>query len=117
MADIDNILHNEDDLNEKLLIKYLEGNLSEEERFTVESQMADSAFVNDAVEGLESFSNKENIQEYVTELNRNLQKHTHNKKRKKEKRKLPAMDWILTSLVIILLLCVLGYLVIKMIHK
>ncbi len=111
---MDDILHHEDSLNEQLLIRYLEGNLSEEERFAVEAQMADSPFVNDAVEGLESFQDKQAIQQYVTELNRNLQKHTEAIKKRKLKRKLPSMDWILTSLIIIILLCLLGYFVIKM---
>lgn len=114
MEDIDKILHNDDELNDALLIKYLEGNLSEQERFAVESKMADSAFINDAVEGLESIDDKKSIPHYLNELNAQLKKHTLSKKKKKQKRTIPDMGWIITTLVIILLLCIMGFFVLKM---
>ncbi len=117
MEDNNYILPNDNELDEALLMKYLEGKLSAEERFVVESKMADSAFVNDAVEGLETFSNKNDIQPYITELNSQLQKHTHNKKGKKLQRKLPDMGWIITSLIIVILLCLMGYIVLRMQEK
>jgi len=117
MEDDNYILPNDNELDEALLMKYLEGRLSEEERHVVESQMADSAFVNDAVEGLESFSNKNDIQPYITELNSQLKKHTRTKKAKRLKRKLPDMGWIISTLVIVLLLCLIGFVVLKMHEK
>jgi len=113
MADLDNILHNDEELNEEQLMKYLEGNLSDEEKHAVEKQMADSAFVNDAVEGLQSFANPVNIETYVEQLNRQLHKQTAEKKRRKEKRKLKQQDWIIMSVIIVILLCMLAYLVVN----
>lgn len=117
MKDNNNGAPHDDGVNEAMLIKYLEGKLSDEERFAVESQMADSAFVNDAVEGLESFTNKNDIQPYLTDLNAQLKKHTSHKKSKKLKRKLPDMGWILITLVIVILLCVMGYIILRMHEK
>lgn len=117
MEDNNYILPNDNELDEALLMKYLEGKLSAEERHVVESKMADSTFVNDAVEGLESFSNKNDIQPYITDLNSQLKKHTRNKKGKRLKRKLPDMGWIITSLIIVILLCLMGFFVLRMHEK
>ncbi len=117
MADNNNILFNDDELSEELLMKYLEGNLSDEERFKVEAGMVDSNFVNDAVEGLEFLHDKKNIQQSVTELNRQLQKQIDAKKKRKLKRKLPSMEWMIIYVVIVILLCLLGFAVIHMHYK
>jgi len=116
MADIENILHNEDDLNNEQLIKYLEGKLSEEERHAIEKQMAASSFTNDAIEGLQSIANKKDINLYVDELNRQLHQYTHKHQKKKSKRAIKHLDWIILSIIIVILLCVLGYYVINL-HK
>jgi len=110
-------LHSDEELNEEQLMKYLEGKLSAEEMHAVEKQMADSAFVNDAVEGLQSFTNAVNIETYVDQLNRQLHKQTAEKKRRKEKRKLKQQDWIIMSVVIVMLLCLLAYFVVNEYHK
>jgi len=114
MADINNILDNDDQLSEELLLKYASGNLTAEELHAIESKMINSAFVNDAVEGIDAFKNKKQVQQYMDELNRQLQKQTEKKKKLRARRKLPSMDWIITAVVIVLLLCVLGYTVLRL---
>jgi len=114
MSDITNILNNDDQLSEELLLKYASGNLTAEEQHAIESKMIDSPFVNDAVEGIDAFKNKKQVQQYMDELKRQLQKQTEKKKKNKAKRKLPSMDWIITAVVIVVLLCVLGYTVLRM---
>lgn len=118
MEDFTNILKNDDDaLNEEKLKKYLSGNISEEERYEIEKQMADSDFVNDAVEGLQNVSDKQKLDEYVSHLNKDLHQYIAGKKKIKEKRKIKDLSWIIIAAIVILLLCVLAYLLIRMQHE
>lgn len=117
MPDVNNILFNEDALNEELLINYLKGNLSGKDLQAVEQQIADSAFVNDAVEGLQSFSSDKKLSDYMQQLNKNLHRHLAGKKQKEEKRKIKHLSLIILAVVIIIVLCVLGYVVITMQKK
>lgn len=113
MKDLKNILNHDDELNsEEELMRYLEGEASEEERFAIENQMADSAFMNDAVEGLQTFGDPALVREHINQLNKQLQKHTARKAARKKKRKLRDENWLIVAILGILLLCVFGYLVI-----
>lgn len=116
MEDLSNILQDDDELNEEELRKYLSGNLDNEELHAVEKQMAGSYFVNDAVEGLQSFSSQKKLNEYVSQLNKSLNQQLDIKKQRKEKRKITDMPWIIVAVITILLLCVLAFVVIKMQH-
>jgi hypothetical protein len=117
MTDLKDILNPEDELNNEDLLKYLQGNASEEERFAVEKQMADSSFVNDAVEGLQNFKDPVQVHEYMEQLNRQLHKHTTLKLARKKKRKLKEQNWLIIAILAILLLCVAGYLLIHFYSK
>ncbi len=118
MNNIDNILNaNNTDLTEDLLLKYVEGKLPKEAAYSVEKAMANSQFVNDAVEGLENFKNKKNIQQLIEELNSQLQKQTIKPKIKREKRKIKFIDGILIAVIIVLILSMLGYAVIHAYNK
>lgn len=113
MADLKDILNHDEDPRDEDLLRYLQGDVSREEAHRVERQMADSEFVNDAMEGLQNIRNKKSIDEYVDELNRNLQKQVVQKKQRREKRKLKDQPWIIIALVVVLALCVIGYAVIR----
>jgi len=117
VPDLKDILNNEDDLRDEDLLKYVQGNISKDDQHKVERQMADSDFVNDAMEGLQSVRNKKSIDNYVEELNRNLQKQVSAKKQRKEKRKLKDQPWIIIAVVVVLGLCILAYAVIRYQHK
>jgi len=112
MADLKDILNPDEELNHEELMKYLQGNASEEERFAIEKQMADDSFVNDAVEGLQNFKDPVQVHEYVEQLNRQLHKYTAQKLIRKKKRKLKEQNWLVMAILAILLLCVAGYLLI-----
>ena len=112
MADLKDILNHDDELSNEELMKYLQGNASEEERFAVEKQMAGDAFVNDAIEGLQNFKDPVQVHEYVEQLNRQLHKHTTKKLIRKKKRKLKEQNWLVMAILAILFLCVAGYLLI-----
>ncbi len=117
MSDIQNIILNDDEMNEEQLMNYLKGNLSNEELHNVEKQMANSEFVSDAIEGLQTFSSNSKLDKYVHQLNQSLHQHLINKKQQKEKRKIKDFSWIILSVIIILLLCLLGYVVISLQKK
>ena len=85
MEDLTNILKHDDNINEEELRKYLSGNSSDEERYDIEKKMADSSFVNDAVEGLQEFSSHQKLDEYVNHLNKDLHQYLAGKKERKEK--------------------------------
>jgi membrane-bound ClpP family serine protease len=112
MADLKDILNQEDEPNNEELMKYLKGNASEEERIAIEKQMADSSFMNDAVEGLQHFKDPVQVNEYVEQLNKQLHNHTTQKLLRKKKRKLKDQNWLVIAILAILLLCVTGYLLI-----
>jgi ABC-type Na+ efflux pump permease subunit len=112
MTDLKDILNHEDELSSEEMIRYLQGEASEEERFAIEKQMADSSFVNEAMEGLQDFKDPAQVKEYVDQLNRQLQKHTARKVARKKKRRLKDENWLVMAILAILLLCVFGYLVI-----
>ena len=80
MANEEKILPNQQSPSENELIQYLKENLSPEEMHEIEMQMADSAFVNDAIEGLQAFQDKENIAKITQEINIELIKKTSKKK-------------------------------------
>jgi hypothetical protein len=103
------------EIEQDKLLDYLNKNLSATEAHDIERQMADDPFVNDAVEGLSEIK-KTNITAYTEQLNYNLQKQIQKKKDKKEKRKLKNEPWLYYAIILILLLCIIGYLVIKRIN-
>ncbi|BAV05223.1 hypothetical protein SAMN05421788_105321 [Filimonas lacunae] len=117
MRNFEDILADEqDDLNDEELLKYLEGQLDAAQQHNVEKKMADSAFLNDAMEGLASFPSKKQLKAQVKHLNKGLQNQLDTRKQRKEKRKIKDLPWILVAAVIILLLCVLGYTVLHLYH-
>lgn len=114
MSDLKNILNNGFEPNEEALKRYLEGTASAEERFMIENQMTDEAFMNDAVEGLQQFKNPQVMEDYVKKINKELHKQTQKKKKHKIKRHIEDQHWTLLSIIVILILCILGYFVIHL---
>jgi hypothetical protein len=117
MADVTDILQKDDELNEEQLRKYLSGEASREEIHAVEKNMADDSFMNDAVEGLETFSSQSKLENYVNELNKKLHQHLESGKDRKEKRKIKDLSPVILAVIIILLLCIVAYWVIRMQHE
>ncbi len=100
------------DIDQEILLKYLQGQLSEEEKHEVEKKMLDNEFNNDALEGLEEIKNKDKLHFLVDTLNRDLKKNLQIKKQRREKFRIKDQPWLYISILIILLLIVLSYFVI-----
>ena len=95
------------------LLDYLNKKLPPAEAHELEKQMANDEFMDDAVEGLEKFSNKKDLSLYVEQLNRDLHKQLEKKKKRKEKRRLKEQPWIYFAIILLLLLVVISYLLLK----
>src|SRR5437667_8524282 len=114
MADLTNILQSDDELNEEQLKKYLSGEANAEEMHAIEKSMADDEFINDAVEGLQDFSSRAKLDDYVSQLNKKLHQQLENPKERKEKRRIKDLSWVILAVIIILLLCIVTVWVIRL---
>ena len=101
------------DIEQEKLLQYLNRKMSDEEQHAFEKQMNDDEFMNDAVEGLQSIDNKNNLGSIIQQMNADLKKQLEKKKKRKQKRKLAEHPWIYFSVVLLLLLIIITYLVIK----
>jgi len=114
MEDLTNILSSEDEFTEEQLLNYLQGKATGDDAHLVEKQMAESDFINDAVEGLQAIQSPRRLNEYVNQLNGKLQQQLELKKQRKDKREIKHLSWIILAVILILVLCILGYVVIHM---
>jgi hypothetical protein len=111
--DLKDILSNlNPDIDQETLLRYLQGKLSSEEQHEVEKQLLDDDFNSDALEGLEQFQDKKDLNFLVEQLNRDLKKRTDKKKKFREKLRLELNPWVIAAVVIILLLAIISYVII-----
>jgi len=101
------------DIDNQKLMDYLHGKLSAGDSHELEKMMADDELFNDAVEGLQNIRNKKDIQTYVEQMNRDLQKSLTKKRRRREKRRWKDNPWGYVAVLVIILACIAGYYVIK----
>ena len=112
--DLKDILSNSNkDIDNQRLMDYLTQQLSKTDSHEVEKNMADDEFLNDAIEGLQKIDNKRSVQDYVDQLNIDLQKQTAKNKKRKEKRRLKDQPYTYLTIILILLLLVISFLVLK----
>jgi len=110
LKDILSNLHSE--VDQEALLRYLQGKLSAEEQHLLEKNMIDDEFEADAVDGLQTIHNKQNIPLLVEQLNKDLKKKTSRKNRWLFKREAKVEPWLLLTIVIILLLLIVSFFVI-----
>src|SRR5688572_5133080 len=101
------------DIDNQKLMDYIAGKLSAEEKHEVERWMADSQFMDDAVEGLEAVKNKARISDTVEQLNQDLLKKLEKKRNKKRKRQLKDSPWIYYAIVITLFIIVITWYILE----
>ncbi len=100
------------DVDQEALLQYLQGKLTAEQQHQLEKQMLNSDFDTDALEGLQSIKNKQQIKLLVDQLNSDLKKKTKKKASFKEKLSLKNEPWLLISVAILLLLLIISYIII-----
>lgn len=114
--DLLNILANSNkDIDNQQLMDYLSGKLSGEALHELEKSMAGDDFLNDAVEGLQQMKNSKDMQSYVDQLNGAMQKNLQKKKQRRLRRRLKEEPWTYLAIILVIVLCVLGYIVIRQI--
>ena len=102
-------------LEEKDIIAYLENQLPEEKAYLLENEINDSAFFDEAMEGLQQIKNKTEIPVIVQDINYRLKKSI----KKKIKVQIPQIFinnqllTIITTIAILLFVCM-GFLLYKM---
>jgi predicted secreted protein len=109
----DILSHLSAEVDQETLLLYLQGKLSEEKKHEVEKKLMQDEFDEDAVDGLQEFKDKEQLQYMVEMLNRDLKKKTEKKKKMREKMKIKDQPWLYISVLIIILLIVIAYVVIR----
>ncbi len=109
-----NILSNNNkDIDNQKLMDYISNKLSEEEKHNLEEAMVDSEMINDAMEGLDGFKNKKEVDTLVEQLNANLKKQLEKKKSKKLKRSIKELPWVYLTIILIIIIILIGFFIIK----
>ena len=100
-------------IDQKKLMDYLEGKLSDKEKHEVEALLNDSPFFDDAVEGLSQMKDKQKIAAILTELDN----HLHQKIKEKKKRKQGNIffpGWLLFATFTVIILVIIAFIIYKM---
>ena len=101
------------DIDNQKLMDYLSHRISDENSYAIEKAMADDAFMNDAVEGLQQIKTGKNLQLYVEQLNTDLQKQIGKNKKRKDKRRIKENPYTYYAIIFILLLIVISFIILK----
>jgi hypothetical protein len=115
MNDILNILDQDVLVNEQVLEKYVAGTATPSEQHEIEKMMLQSQYFEAAVEGLTAFKNKDQLAAYNQMLKKTVRELAQKNKQKKKRKLLDTEPWTIAAVAIILLLCIVCYLVIKLI--
>ncbi len=99
------------EVDQQILLKYLEGKLTSEQQHDVEKKALDDDFEADALEGLQDIPNKAKIALLVEGLNQDVRNKTKMKKwpRRREAKVEP---WLIITIVIVLAIAVISYFII-----
>ena len=111
------ILNKSGQINEQKLMDYMQGRLSPEEAHEVEKLMADSGFINDAVEGLSEMKDKQKIATILQELNGQLNAKIRQKAKKKALLIPDQLTLTIAATITVLILVVIAYVIYRMYHS
>lgn len=103
-------------IDEKMLLKFLRGELNEQEAAEMESRMAASDFEKDALEGLSMVSSITPITDHVQKINLQLEAQLKKKNKGRKKRKI-SLRWIYLALIVLLGLIVIAYTVLHLHYR
>lgn len=115
MNDLLDILDQDILVNEQVLEKYVAGTATPQEQHEIEKLMLQSEYFEAAVEGLSAFKNKDELAAYNQMLKKTVRELTQKNKQKKKRTLLDTEPWTIAAVAIVLLLCIVCYLVIKLI--
>lgn len=101
------------EIDNQQLMNYISGKMSASQQHDFEEELLNSELLDDAVEGLESFGDKNRAALFAEDLNRKLKENLKKKKLRSAKRKIGGIGWIVMIIVVVLALAVIAYLVIN----
>lgn len=110
----EDILNTQASIDPQKLLDYLEGKLDDREKHAVESMLADSPFLDDALEGLGNVRDKQKIAAILQELNHHLKHSAQARNKRRAPKQLAFPGWLLFATVTIILLAILGFIIYKM---
>ena len=114
MSDLFNILSNSNkDIDNQKLMDYLAGKLSGDDKHQVEKWMNENEFVNEAMEGLQSVTEPEQVPLYIQQLNKQLSKELAQKTKRRSRKIEFNLTYAIIAVLIILMLAVVGYVVLS----
>lgn len=114
MADWKDILsHDDEQLSEEELLKYLDKSTPADEKLAIEKKAANTPFEKDALEGLQQIKT-DRVKKDVKLLNQKLQQQLLSKKQRQDKGKIRDLQWIILAILILLFISVFGYVIIRM---
>jgi predicted secreted protein len=109
----DILAHLNPDVDQEILIQYLQGELSNEKQHEVEKQLLEGDFESEALEGLQVFKQKPDIRQLVDQLNYDLKKKTVKRKQRRKKLDIKVNSSLWITLLILLMLIVISYIIIR----
>ncbi|HSU29350.1 MAG TPA: hypothetical protein VLJ68_13275 [Chitinophagaceae bacterium] len=113
-GDMKDILsHLSKEVDQETLLLYLQGQLSREKTHEVEKKLLESEFAGDAVEGLHSIKDKQQLAYMVEKLNRDLKNKLQKKKARRQKMKIKDQPWLYISILILILLIVISFIAVR----
>jgi anti-sigma factor RsiW len=105
------------DIDNQMLMDYISGKLSNADQHSVEEWLEQNQFAADAMEGLAEFGNKEQLQDLVAQLNRDLKLFLDQKRKRREERRWKDKPWIYLAAILILSLIIIAYIIINLLSK
>ncbi|HSB93953.1 MAG TPA: hypothetical protein VLC28_12590 [Flavitalea sp.] len=118
MSDLFNILSNSNkDIDNQKLMDYLAGKLSGDDKHEVEKWMNENPFVNEAIEGLQTVKEPEQVSVYIQQLNSQLLKQVSKKSKGRPHKLQINLTYSIIAILIILILAVVALLIIHRIHS
>ena len=113
MADWKDILSDKQEkLSDEQILRYLDGNISEEEKNELEK--ATGSFESDAVAGLQQIKDKKKIERDVRQLNEALPHLLRYRNSRKQRKGVKDIQWIVLAIIILLFLCIVTYVLLRM---
>lgn len=105
------------DIDNQMLMDYISGKLSHADQHAVEEWLEQNQFAAEAMEGLAAFGSKEQLQDLVAQLNRDLKLFLDQKRKRREERRWKDKPWIYLATVLLLSLIIIAYIVISLLVK
>jgi len=105
----------EEKLSDEDLLRFLDENISEEEKNILEKK-ATGSFEGDAIDGLQQIKDKARLHNHLNQLNRKLPQLLRHKKYRPERNGIKDLQWIILAIIILLFLCIMTYMILGM-HK